>query len=196
MARWWKSDLSRRNVPWLKKLGRKRSSRRRACDLCVPKKIPRSLYHWMIEKLTNINRKKIMSTQTHNEFMLLFRGDEWYKGLSAEELQNVMSQFQAWFDRLSAQGKVKAGQPLVRKGAIVSGKNGRLVSDGPFAESKEAIGGYLLLDVETLEEAIAIARTNPALAYGTSIEIRPVTDECPLDTWARESALQEQLANA
>ncbi len=55
--------------------------------------------------------------------MLLFRGDEWYKGLSAEELQNVMSQFQAWFDRLSAQGKVKAGQPLVRKGAIVSGKN-------------------------------------------------------------------------
>ena len=63
------------------------------------------------------------------------------------------------------------------------------------AESKEAIGGYLLLDVETLEEAIAIARTNPALAYGTSIEIRPVSEECPLDAQARESALQEQFAN-
>jgi hypothetical protein len=137
-----------------------------------------------------------MSTQYENGHMLLFSSNERYKELSHDEIQKVISQTKAWFDRLSARGKVKAGQALARKGAIVSGKNGRFVSDGPFAESKEAIGGYLVLDVETLEEAIAIARTNPGLAYGTSIEIRPVTDECPLDTWARESALQEQLANA
>jgi hypothetical protein len=137
-----------------------------------------------------------MSTQYENGHMLLFSSSEWYKELSHDEIQKVISQTKAWFDRLSARGKVKAGQALARKGAIVSGKNGRFVSDGPFAESKEAIGGYLVLDVETLEEAIAIARTNPGLAYGTSIEIRPVTDECPLHTWARESALQEQLANA
>jgi hypothetical protein len=137
-----------------------------------------------------------MSTQNGNGHILLFRSNEWYKEISHDEIQKVISQTKAWFDRLSARGKVKAGQALARKGAIVSGKNGRLVSDGPFAESKEAVGGYLVLDVETLEEAIAIARTNPGLAYGTSIEIRPLTDECPLDTWARESALQEQLANA
>ena len=137
-----------------------------------------------------------MSRQDENGHMLLFSSNEWYKELSHDEIQKVISQAKAWFDRLNAQGKVKAGQALARKGATVSGKNGRLVSDGPFAESKEAIGGYLLLDVETLEEAIAIARTNPALAYGTSIEIRPVTEECPLDARARESELQEQLANA
>ena len=45
--------------------------------------------------------------------------------------------------------------------------------DGPFAESKEAIGGYLMLDVETIEEAIAIAQSSPGLAYGGSIEVRP-----------------------
>jgi len=49
---------------------------------------------------------------------------------------------------------------------------------------------------ETIEEAIAIAQSNPALAYGVSIEVRPVADECPLDVRARELALQEQLANA
>ena len=103
-----------------------------------------------------------MSRQDENGHMLLFSSNEWYKELSHDEIQKVINQTKAWFDRLNAQGKVKAGQALARKGAIVSGKNGRLVSDGPFAESKEAIGGYLLLDVETLEEAIAIARTNPA----------------------------------
>jgi hypothetical protein len=97
---------------------------------------------------------------------------------------------------LNAQGKVKAGQALERKGATVFGRNGRRFLDGPFAESKEAIGGYLLLDVETLEEAIAIAQSSPGLAYGTSIEVRPVAEECPLEAWARGSALQEQLANA
>src|SRR5438132_3520952 len=137
-----------------------------------------------------------MNTQNQNGHMLLFSSSEWYKELSHVEIQKVISQTKAWFDRFNGQGKVKAGQALARKGAIISGKNGRLVSDGPFAESKEAIGGYLVLDVETLEEAIAIARTNPGLAYGPSIEIRPTTEECPLDTWARESALQVQLANA
>jgi hypothetical protein len=78
-------------------------------------------------------------------------------------------------------------QPCLAKGLVVS--------DGPFAESKEAIGGYLLLDVETIEEAIAIAQSSPSLAYGTSIEVRPVTEECPLDVRARELAQEEQFAN-
>jgi hypothetical protein len=137
-----------------------------------------------------------MNTQNENGHMLLFSGNEWYKKLSRDEVQNIINQAKAWFDQLSATGKIKGGQPLARNGAIVSGKNGRVVTDGPFAESKEAIGGYLLLNVETMEEAIAIARTNPALAYGTSIEVRPLAEECPLDALVRESALQEQFANA
>ena len=55
----------------------------------------------------------------------------------------------AWFKRLTEQGKAIAGNPLEREGKIVSGKNGRVVADGPFAESKEAIGGYFLLKVDT-----------------------------------------------
>src|SRR5438046_6135906 len=135
-----------------------------------------------------------MSTQNQNGHMLLFSSNEWYKELSHDETQKVISQTKAWFDRFNGQGKVKAGQALARKGAIISGKNGRLVSDGPFAESKEAIGGYLVLDVETLEEAIAIAQSSPGLAYGGSMEVRPIADECPLDVRARELAREEQLA--
>ena len=137
-----------------------------------------------------------MSTQTQNEYLLLFRGDDWYKGLSPEELQTVMSQCKAWFDQLTAQGKIKAGQPLVREGAIVSGRDGRVVADGPFAESKEVIGGYLLLQADSLEEAVAIAKGSPSLAYGTAIEVRPVAEECPMAARARQIMPEAQLAHA
>ena len=127
--------------------------------------------------------------------MLLYRTDEWYNRLSQEELQKLIGQNQAWFANLTAEGKAKPGRALERTGVTVSGKNGRFVMDGPFAESKEAIGGYLTLDVETIEEAIAIAQSSPGLAYGGSIEVRPMADECPLDVRARELAREEQLVN-
>jgi hypothetical protein len=135
-----------------------------------------------------------MNTQNQNGYMLLYRTDEWYNKLSQEELQKLINQNKAWFEGLTAQGKVKPGRALERKGAIVSGVNGHIVTDGPFAESKEAVGGYLVLDVETIEEAIAIAQSSPGLAYGGSIEVRPLAEECPLDARARELAREEQLA--
>jgi hypothetical protein len=137
-----------------------------------------------------------MNTQPQNGYMLLFRSDEWYEELSHDEIQKVISQNNAWIEGLTAQGKAKPGHALQRKGVTVSGKNGRVVLDGPFTESKEAIGGFLLLNVETLEEAIAVAKSSPNLAYGTSIEIRPVADKCPLDVRAREFAREEQFATA
>src|ERR1044071_8557430 len=134
-----------------------------------------------------------MNTQNQNGYMLLYRTDDWYNRLSHAELRKLINQNKAWIERLTAQGKVKPGRALERTGAIVSGRNGRFVTDGPFAESKEAIGGYLVLDVETIDEAIAIAQSSPGLAYGGSIEVRPVAEECPLDVRARELALEEQL---
>jgi len=122
-----------------------------------------------------------MSTQTKSpEYMLLFRGNEWHKGLSPEEMQAVSSQWMAWFKRLIEQGKAVAGSPLEREGKVVSGTNGRVVADGPFAESKEAIGGYFLLKVPTMDEAVAIAKQCPGLPYGAKIEVRPVAEECTL----------------
>src|SRR5882762_8109945 len=120
-----------------------------------------------------------MSTEAKKEFILLFRGSQWDKNLSPEEIQKVMGQFMGWFERLREEGKLKAGQPLEREGKIVSGKKGRTVADGPFAESKEAIGGYFLLQVADLDEAVEIARQCPILEYGSTVEVRPVAEECP-----------------
>ena len=134
-----------------------------------------------------------MNTQKQNGYMLLYRSGEWYNKLSHAELQNLINQNKAWFEKLTAQGKAKPGRALERKGAIVSVVNGRIVTDGPFAESKEAIGGYFLLRVDTLEEAIAIAQECPGLAYGAKIEVRPVAEQCPM---AREALAEAHLAHA
>jgi len=118
--------------------------------------------------------------------MLIFRGTDWYKGLSPEEMQQVGDKWMAWFKGLMASGKATAGNPLEHEGKIVSGKNGRVVSDGPFAESKETIGGYFLLKVDTIDEAVAIAKDCPGLSYGIRVEVRQVAGECPLIEQVRE----------
>src|SRR5204863_2920632 len=125
----------------------------------------------------NSTNSKNMSTQSDNGYMLIFRSTDWYKGLSPEEMQQVGEKWMAWFSRLKDQGKCVAGNPLEREGKIVSGKN-KVVSDGPFAESKETIGGYFLLKVKTLDDAVAIAQQCPGLPYGIRVEVRPVAGEC------------------
>jgi hypothetical protein len=148
----------------------------------------------------NINQKqnKIMNEQNNQAgYLLLLSGKEWYKGLSPEKLQEAALQFKAWYDKLGEQGRIKGGQALVRAGATISAKNGKtVVADGPFAESKEAIGGFLLLQADTLEEAIAIAKTNPALAQGATIEVRPVAEECPMQSYLRQHSAEQQLVGA
>jgi hypothetical protein len=123
--------------------------------------------------------------------MLIFRGTDWYKGLSAEEMQRVADTWMAWFKRLTDEGKAIAGNPLESGGKIVAGKNGRIISDGPFAETKETIGGYFLLKVDTQDEAIAIAQQCPGLSYGIRVEVRAVAGECPIAEAIRNA---EQLA--
>lgn len=129
-----------------------------------------------------------MSTEAkHNEYMLIFRGTDWCKGLSPEQMQQISSDWMAWFERLTSQGKVIGGNPLEAEGKIVSGKNGRLVTDGPFMESKEAIGGYFLLRVNSVEEAVAIAQDCPGLPHGVRVEVRAIAEICPAAQKARET---------
>ena len=129
----------------------------------------------------------------NNQYLLLFTGNEWWNKLSAEQIQEVIDQSKEWFEKLASAGKVKASQALAREGAPISGKSARVFSDGPFAESKEALGGYLLLEAASLDEAIAIAKACPSLFHGTTIEVRPLTDECPLDFRARQLGIRGRL---
>ncbi len=118
------------------------------------------------------------SYQTSNGYLLLFRGTDWHMQLSPEEIQRVMGEWGSWFQGLNEVGKLSAASPLENEGAVVSGKS-RSVADGPFAEAKESIGGFFLLKVETMEEALEIAKKCPALPYGITVEVRPVAPACP-----------------
>jgi hypothetical protein len=125
-----------------------------------------------------------MSTQNNNGYLLIFRSTDWYKGLSPEQMQQIADNWMAWFNRLKDEGKCVAGNPLESEGKVVSGKN-KIVSDGPFAESKESIGGYFLLKVPSMEEAVEIAQQCPGLPHGIRVEVRPIAGECPMATEAR-----------
>ncbi len=132
-----------------------------------------------------------------SDYLLLFRGTNWDKGLSPEQLQKVVADWYAWFNRLIQEGKCKGGHPLQNEGKIVSGKQGRSVADGPFAESKEAIGGYFYLQVADEREAVAIAQQCPGLEFGCNVEVRPVAEMCTVRQHALEtSAHPGQLASA
>ena len=70
------------------------------------------------------------------------------------------------------------------------------MADGPFAESKEAIGGFFLLEVGSLDEAAEIAKDFPGLNYGASVEVRPVAPECPLALGQNDTGAQPARASA
>lgn len=115
-------------------------------------------------------------------YMLLFRntGPEIFRHLSPDQRQQLITRWNNWFEGLLAQGKALEGQPLEPETRVVSGPGGTRITDGPFPEAKEAIGGYVTLTVSGMEEATRIAQQHPALEYGMAIEVRAMTPDCHL----------------
>ncbi len=113
-------------------------------------------------------------------YMLLFRntGPHIFQPLTGDQRQELIANWNNWFEGLLAEGKAVEGQPLELGTRVVSGPGGTRITDGPYPETKEAVGGYVMLQVNGLEEATEIARQHPALAYGMFIEIRELTPNC------------------
>ncbi len=130
------------------------------------------------------------------DYMLLFRGTNWGNELSPEQIQKVAADWMEWFERLSKKGIVSSGHPLMNEGKTVSGKKGAIVADGPFAESKEAVGGYFYLHVADMDEAVAIAQECPGLEYGAEVEVRPVAQQCSLMERAGMTLNHQELTAA
>jgi len=105
------------------------------------------------------------------EFLVISRG-QWDSTLSRKERQNVIDQFYAWLDQLVNEGKMKRGQRLTYEGKTIGRQSA--ITDGPFGESKEVIGGYWFILANDLDEAAQIAKGNPCLEYGLLVEIRPI----------------------
>ena len=107
-----------------------------------------------------------------SEFVFLYRGGN--RPTSPEEGQQVMQKWMAWFKDLAAKGHVvDRGQPLERGGKLVQAGT-KAVTDGPFAEAKDVIGGYTLVKAADISEAAELAKGCPVLDRGGQVEVRPV----------------------
>jgi hypothetical protein len=122
------------------------------------------------------------STFTATPFLLLFRnaGPDTHEHLSPRAREELTKAWNDWYEGLAAKGKVQHGRPLGLQGRVVSGTRGQLVTDGPYAETKEVVGGYFLLNVADIDEATEIAKMCPGLPLGLTVEVRPIADVSPV----------------
>jgi len=88
-------------------------------------------------------------------------------------MQRSLQKWGTWIQGLAQAGKFKAGEPLERGGKVVAGAK-KLVTDGPFVESKEIVGGYLIVSAASLDEAAAMSKGCPILEEGGSVEVRQI----------------------
>jgi hypothetical protein len=116
--------------------------------------------------------------ESMSDFVFLFRSTEADASqamATAERAQQSMQAWLGWIRRLEAGGHLKdPGQPLLRTGKVVKGKG--LVVDGPFAEAKDIVLGFLVVHARDLAHALLLAEDCPLVEGGGSVEIRPVAD--------------------
>ena len=106
---------------------------------------------------------------------MLFRGvDRRTLNQSPEQMQALMQRWMNWMGDITKQGKMVGAQPLENSGKVVRGTK-KAITDGPFAEGKEVIGGYLMVKADTIDEAIELSKGCPILEFedGT-VEVRPI----------------------
>src|SRR5262249_11974712 len=109
---------------------------------------------------------------TMSEFTFLFRGSD--PSASPEQMQKSMQKWMAWFKELGEKGHIKyPGHPLEGTGKVVSGKQ-KTVHDGPYAEVKDVVNGFTLIEARDLPQAVELSKGCPIFEVGGSVEVRPV----------------------
>lgn len=106
-----------------------------------------------------------------SEFVFLYRGGEAER--TPERAQQMMQKWMAWLQGLAEKGHVKdQGKPLEPTGKLVKGKQ-KIVTDGPFAETKDVVGGYTLIEARDLSQAVELSKGCPIFEVDGAVEVRP-----------------------
>ena len=111
------------------------------------------------------------------EYMLiLHESTTGFADMSAEDIENVIAEYMAWSQSVAEKGKMVGGNKLRDEGGkMLTITGGKLrVTDGPFAEAKEVIGGYFTINADDYDDAIETAQSCPHLKYGGRIELREI----------------------
>ena len=106
------------------------------------------------------------------KFMLIFQGGNMQE-LSPEEAQASMGKWMAWIDKLAKAGQYVAGEPLLPGGKLIKGSPSG-VTDGPYTEGKELVGGFFIINAADYDEAVALCADYPDFASGGTIQVRQV----------------------
>jgi hypothetical protein len=112
--------------------------------------------------------------------MCCFDEKKW-EGIPESQRDGIMQEYGEWIQGTAKSGHYLAGAKLQRTSSAttVRAKNGKpVITDGPFAETKEQLGGYHLLECKDLDEALSIAGRIPTLRVGGTIEVRPIEAMC------------------
>jgi len=109
-----------------------------------------------------------------NDFLFVFRNDPAVmSNMSPEALQNSMQKWMDWIGGIAAQGKlVDRGNRLANEGNVV--RPSQVVTDGPYIETKESVGGFIMVRAESLDGATEMAKGCPILSNGGNVEVRPI----------------------
>ena len=108
------------------------------------------------------------------EFMLIFRHEDGSKMATPEQIENWMKQTMDWIGSIAAQNKYSHGNGLPFDDSRVVHHNG-IVTDGPFGDIKETIGGYIVVKADSVEEAVEFAKGSPVLlGPGNTVEVRKI----------------------
>ncbi len=106
------------------------------------------------------------------KFLFVYRRAKNIDEMAPEEMQQMMQKWQAWLGEGLQKGwLLEKGNPLTQEGRVVNAK--KVVLDGPFVESKEIVGGFSIVQADTLDAAAVLAKDCPILLTGGSVEIRP-----------------------
>ncbi|MBR09280.1 MAG: hypothetical protein CMP48_16555 [Rickettsiales bacterium] len=110
------------------------------------------------------------------QFLYLFRGgDEGYAKLSPEEMQQHMAKWNEWMLQISKTDEPVPGLPLNNEGKVVE-KGGEIITDGPYTEGKEIVGGYVIVEANTLDEAVELSKGCPIFDFGGIVEVREAVE--------------------
>jgi hypothetical protein len=111
-----------------------------------------------------------------NYMLLLHDNTAAFANVSPEQMQQVIEKYMAWGEKLRAAGILREGQKLTDEpGRVMRRKDGQVrVTDGPYSETKEILGGYYMIEAASYDQAVEYARDCPQFEYGGTVEIRQI----------------------
>jgi hypothetical protein len=107
-----------------------------------------------------------------SKYLLLLRGGE-FQQYSEEEMQGIVGKYMAWTEKLKNDGVHVASEELKGGGHLLTVEAGQIV-DGPYTETKEAVGGFYLIEADDYQQATAISKECPHLQFNGTIELREI----------------------